>query len=196
VRYIVGGIATIWVTWQLPSLLGIFLSEAIPTQWGLGFAGTLAMLGLTYGLLSERSTWTAAVVAGAAAVAAYSLPLKLNIVVAIAAAVAAGLMIEQAGHVRGAQLLPFSRSRGQDSGLAAARPESGSAGGTCRGGGARSDHDQGLSDRHLAGRPATRRGGGFAVLPVAAGRARTAARGSGGVPSAAATVRLVSPAAD
>lgn len=96
VRYIVGGIATIWLTWQLPSLLGIFLSEAIPTQWGLGFAGTLAMLGLTYGLMKDRSTWTAAAVAGAAAVAAYALPLKLNIVVAIAAAVAAGLMMEQA----------------------------------------------------------------------------------------------------
>ena len=96
VRYIVGGIVTIWLTWQIPSLLGIFLSEAIPTQWGLGFAGTLAMLGLTYGLMNDRSTWTAAAVAGAAAVAAYALPLKLNIVVAIAAAVAAGLMIEQA----------------------------------------------------------------------------------------------------
>ncbi len=96
VRYIVGGIATIWLCWQIPSLLGIFLSEAIPTQWGLGFAGTLAMLGLTYGLMHDRSTWTAAIVAGAAAVAAYALPLKLNIVVAIAAAVAAGLLIEQA----------------------------------------------------------------------------------------------------
>lgn len=96
VPYIVGGIATIWVTWQLPSLLGIFLSEAIPTQWGLGFAGTLAMLGLTYGLLSDRSTWTAAAVAGTAAVATFALPLKLNILVAIAAAVAAGLMMEQA----------------------------------------------------------------------------------------------------
>ncbi len=96
VRYIVGGIAVIWLTWQVPSLLGILLSEAIPTEWGLGFAGTLAMLGLTYGLMHDRSTWTAAVVAGAAAVAAYALPLKLNIVVAIAAAVAAGLMIEQA----------------------------------------------------------------------------------------------------
>jgi predicted branched-subunit amino acid permease len=94
--YIVGGIATIWVVWQLPSLIGIFLSEAIPTAWGLGFAGTLAMLGLTYSLLSDRSTWTAAAVAGAAAVAAFALPLKLNILVAIAAAVAAGLMIEQA----------------------------------------------------------------------------------------------------
>lgn len=96
VRYILGGIATIWVTWQLPSLLGIFLSGAIPSEWGLGFAGTLAMLGLTYGLLSDRSTWTAAAVAGTAAVATFALPLKLNILVAIAAAVAAGLMMEQA----------------------------------------------------------------------------------------------------
>jgi len=96
VRYIAGGVATIWLTWQIPSLLGIFLSEAIPTAWGLGFAGTLAVLGLTYGLLTDRSTWTAAVVAGAAAVATFALPLKLNIVVAIAAAVAAGLLIDQA----------------------------------------------------------------------------------------------------
>lgn len=96
VPYILGGIATIWLTWQIPALLGIFLSAAIPTEWGLGFAGTLAMLGLTYGLMHDRSTWTAALVAGAAAVAAYALPLKLNIVVAIAAAVAAGFMMEQA----------------------------------------------------------------------------------------------------
>ena len=59
-RYIVGGAVTIWLVWQLPSLLGIVLSEAIPTAWGLGFAGTLAMLGLTYGLMKDRSTWTAA----------------------------------------------------------------------------------------------------------------------------------------
>ncbi len=96
VPYILGGVVTIWGVWQLPSLVGIFLAHAIPTQWGLGFAGTLAMLGLTYGLMHDRSTWTAAVVAGTAAVAAYALPLKLNIVVAIAAAVAAGLLIEQA----------------------------------------------------------------------------------------------------
>ena len=96
VRYILGGAATCWLAWQGTSLAGILLSEAIPTAWGLGFAGTLAMLGLTYGLLSDRSTWTAAVVASAAAVAAYALPLKLNIVVAIAAAVAAGLLMDQA----------------------------------------------------------------------------------------------------
>lgn len=100
VRYIVGGVVTIWLVWQLPSMLGILLSEVIPTAWGLGFAGTLAMLGLTYGLMQDRSTWTAALVASAAAVAAFALPLKLNIVVAIAAAVAAGLLMEQAERAR------------------------------------------------------------------------------------------------
>jgi predicted branched-subunit amino acid permease len=96
VPYFVGGMLTLWVVWQIPSMLGIVLADQVPTHWGLGFAGTLAMLGLTYGLLSDRSTWTAAVVAGLAAVAAYALPLKLNIMVAIAAAVAAGLLVEQA----------------------------------------------------------------------------------------------------
>ncbi len=96
VPYCIGGMLTLWLSWQIPALIGILLADVIPTQWGLGFAGTLAMLGLTYGLLSDRSTWTAAVVAGLAAVAAFALPLKLNIMVAIAAAVAAGLLVEQA----------------------------------------------------------------------------------------------------
>ena len=95
VAYFLGGVLPIWLSWQIPSLLGIVLADVIPTQWGLGFAGTLAMLGLTYGLLSDRGTWAAAIVAGLAAVAAFALPLKLNIMVAIAAAVATGLLVEQ-----------------------------------------------------------------------------------------------------
>jgi predicted branched-subunit amino acid permease len=72
------------------------LANVIPPEWGLGFAGVLALLGVMCSLLGERATWVAAGVAGAAAVAAYALPLKLNIVVAIAAAVAAGLVMETA----------------------------------------------------------------------------------------------------
>jgi predicted branched-subunit amino acid permease len=98
--YWIGGTSTVWIVWQGTSILGILLADVIPVQWGLGFAGTLAMLGLTYGLLHDRSTWVAAVVSGSAAVAAYALPLKLNILVAIAAAVAAGLLIEQADRAR------------------------------------------------------------------------------------------------
>ncbi|HSI60852.1 MAG TPA: AzlC family ABC transporter permease [Ideonella sp.] len=94
VPYFLGGVAVNWAAWQVLSMLGIALADVIPTAWGLGFAGTLALLGLTGTLLSDRVTWIAAAVAACAAVAAYALPLKLNIVVAIAAAVAVGVMMD------------------------------------------------------------------------------------------------------
>jgi predicted branched-subunit amino acid permease len=94
VPYFWGGVALNWTSWQVPSLIGLAVGDSIPPEWGVGFAGTLALLGLTLSLLHDRSTWVAAGVAGAAAVAAYALPLKLNILVAIAAAVAIGLLID------------------------------------------------------------------------------------------------------
>ncbi|WP_077035118.1 AzlC family ABC transporter permease [Pelomonas sp. KK5] len=93
--YYWGGVVTNWPAWQIPAVLGILLADRVPAQWGLGFAGVLALLGLCYSLLKDRNGWIAAGVAGCAAIAAYALPLRLNIVVAIAAAVAAGLMMEK-----------------------------------------------------------------------------------------------------
>jgi predicted branched-subunit amino acid permease len=94
VPYFWGGVALNWTSWQVPSLIGLYVGDSIPPQWGVGFAGTLALLGLTLSLLHDCATWVAAGVAGAAAVAAYALPLKLNILVAIAAAVAIGLVMD------------------------------------------------------------------------------------------------------
>ena len=95
VAYLWGTVPLNWGSWQLGSLLGIFGAHLVPTHWGLGFAGTLALLGLMCSLLGPRPTWVAEAVSGAAAVAAYALPLKLHIVVAIAAAVAAGAAMER-----------------------------------------------------------------------------------------------------
>jgi predicted branched-subunit amino acid permease len=92
--YFWGGVAVNWPSWQLPTMVGLLLADAIPTEWGFGFAGILALLALMYSLLSDRASWAAAFVAGAAAVAAAALPLKLNVVVAIAAAVALGLLMD------------------------------------------------------------------------------------------------------
>jgi predicted branched-subunit amino acid permease len=103
VPYFWGGVVTNWSAWQLPSLAGILLADRIPTSWGLGFAGTLALLGLMYSLVSDRATLVAAAVAACAAVAAYALPLKLNIVAAIAAAIAVGLLID---HTTPRRVLP------------------------------------------------------------------------------------------
>lgn len=93
--YFWGGVAINWFAWQIPAVIGIVLADRIPTNWGLGFAGVLALLGLSYSLLKDRNSWVSAAVASCAAVAAYALPLRLNILVAIAAAVAIGLMMER-----------------------------------------------------------------------------------------------------
>jgi predicted branched-subunit amino acid permease len=92
--YFWGGVVLNWLAWQVPSMIGIFLAYNVPLHWGIGFAGTLTLMGLALSLLDGRATAVAGLVAGCAAVAAYALPYKLNIVVAIAAAVAMGLLID------------------------------------------------------------------------------------------------------
>ncbi|MDD2712265.1 MAG: AzlC family ABC transporter permease [Simplicispira sp.] len=94
VPYFWGAASVNWLAWQVPSVAGIVLANVIPVSWGLGFAGVLALLGVLLSLLFDRATWLATAVAATVAIAAFALPLKLNILLAIAAAVSAGLLIE------------------------------------------------------------------------------------------------------
>ena len=94
--YFWGAAVVNYGAWQLSVITGIVAGNAIPPEWGIGFAGTMALLALTCGQLRSRSTWVAALVAACAAVAAYGLPLRLNIVVAISAAVAIGVLAQHA----------------------------------------------------------------------------------------------------
>jgi predicted branched-subunit amino acid permease len=84
-----------WLSWTGCSLFGVALANFIPSSWGLGFAGILALIGMACSLAVDRLRWASAGIAGAAGVAAYALPLRLNILVAIAAAVAFCLLLEQ-----------------------------------------------------------------------------------------------------
>lgn len=93
--YFWGGAVANWLAWQVASMVGIALAETIPTHWGIGFAGTLALLALTCSLMTDRITALAAMMAATAALVAYSMPMKLNIVVAIASAVAVGVLLDQ-----------------------------------------------------------------------------------------------------
>jgi predicted branched-subunit amino acid permease len=93
--YIAGNCFLNWTGWVGASIVGIVLANSIPTRWGLGFAGILCLVGIMCSLASTRLRIISAVVGSVAAVTAYSLPLKLNIVVAIAIAVLASLAIEK-----------------------------------------------------------------------------------------------------
>jgi predicted branched-subunit amino acid permease len=95
IPYLLGSVTWSWVSWQACALIGIALADRVPTDWGLGFAGVLALLGLTYSTLSGRNSWVATGVAAAAAVAAFHLPLRLNVVVAIAAGVGVGMLLDR-----------------------------------------------------------------------------------------------------
>ncbi|MFN6101569.1 MAG: AzlC family ABC transporter permease [Burkholderiales bacterium] len=93
--YLCGTCFLNWIGWQVASLMGIVLAAQIPLQWGLGFAGVLALVGILCSLSQSRMRVISLAVSGSAAVAAFALPLRLNILVAIAAAVAVCLLIER-----------------------------------------------------------------------------------------------------
>ncbi|TSE23072.1 azlC: azaleucine resistance protein AzlC [Tepidimonas sediminis] len=111
--YLAGSCGLNYLAWNAASLAGIALAHAIPTAWGLGFAGTLALVGVACSLATSRLRVLSALVAGSAAVTAWALPLKLNIVVAIAAAVLICLIAEAHGPrwLRGAPIAPHGAAR-------------------------------------------------------------------------------------
>jgi len=85
--YLTGNYCVTWCAWMGMSLLGVALANFIPQTWGLGFAGVLSLVAIVCSMATTRLRILAALIAGATAVAAYALPLKLNIVVAIGVAV-------------------------------------------------------------------------------------------------------------
>ena len=93
--YLTGGYCVTWFSWMGMSLIGIALGNLIPQSWGLGFAGVLSLVGILCSMATSRLRVLAGLIAGATAVAAFALPLKLNIVVAIGVAVLLCFWIEK-----------------------------------------------------------------------------------------------------
>jgi predicted branched-subunit amino acid permease len=79
----------------LGSLIGILLASQIPRDWGIGFAGTLVLLGLTIPLIVNRATLAGVIVASGVAVAASGLPYRFGLVVAMLAGIAASVTIDR-----------------------------------------------------------------------------------------------------
>ena len=101
--YLAGNGGLGWANWVASSLLGIVLADFIPAAWGLGFGGILALLAISFSLTNDRMRVVAAAVAGTVAVITFALPLKLNIVAAIAAAVTVCLVLEKTASRRTAR---------------------------------------------------------------------------------------------
>lgn len=84
-----------WFAWQIGSLVGIFLGSAIPTEWGLGFAGTLAILCIMVPLIINNAALCGVLVAGIVSVLAYGLPYKLGLLLAVVVGMVTSMFVEE-----------------------------------------------------------------------------------------------------
>ena len=94
VWYYLGCCVSIWITWQLGTLAGVLLGERIPPGWHLEFTIVLTFLGIVAPTIRDRAIAAAAGAAGFTAVLAWPLPLRLGLLLAVAAGIAAGLLVE------------------------------------------------------------------------------------------------------
>jgi branched chain amino acid efflux pump len=82
-----------WLTWQTCAITGIIAASYVPTQWGLEFTGTLALVALVGPSLSARPALVGAIFGAVVALLAHGLPFKLGLFCgAIAGIIAATAM--------------------------------------------------------------------------------------------------------
>jgi len=83
-----------WLVWQVSSIVGIVAATAVPGEWGLQFAGTLALLALAIPACLQWPTLAGAAVAAPVAVLARNLPLGLGLVAGMVAGIVAAMLVD------------------------------------------------------------------------------------------------------
>lgn len=83
-----------WIVWQVGAVIGIFVAGLIPASWNVGFAGTLALLGLLIPLVTNRPGVVGVAVASISAVVLHALPYRLGLLVAVIGGVGSAMAVE------------------------------------------------------------------------------------------------------
>ena len=92
--YLKGLLYPNWAAWQIGSIAGIFAGSAVPAEWGLGFAGTLAIICIVVPMVASKPTLCGVLTAGAVAVLAAGLPYKLGLLLAVLVGMAVAMLAE------------------------------------------------------------------------------------------------------
>ena len=93
--YYFGAATSIWVSWQVATVLGALVGAAIPPEWRLEYTVTLTFAALGLANIRDRATAAAAIAAGATAVATHALPFRIGLILGAVAGVTAGLLVER-----------------------------------------------------------------------------------------------------
>jgi predicted branched-subunit amino acid permease len=93
--YLKGLLYPNWAAWQIGSIAGIFLGSAVPAEWGLSFAGTLAIICVMIPLMAGRPALCGVLVAGVVSVLAAGLPYKLGLLLAVLVGMLTSMAVEE-----------------------------------------------------------------------------------------------------
>jgi predicted branched-subunit amino acid permease len=92
--YFFGLSIPIWLCWQAAVGAGLAVGAQLPAAWQLEFAAPLAFIAMTIPFLRDRPLVAAAISAGATAVLAHGLPLRLGLALAAVVGICFGLLFE------------------------------------------------------------------------------------------------------
>jgi predicted branched-subunit amino acid permease len=93
--YFAGMCAVNYVTWQLFFCIGVVAGGYVPTEWGMEFTGTLALIALVGPALNARPAIVGFIVASLVALIAHGLPFKLGIFCGAIAGIVAATLAER-----------------------------------------------------------------------------------------------------
>tara|TARA_B100000579_G_C22660898_1_gene770911 strand:- start:173 stop:865 length:693 start_codon:yes stop_codon:yes gene_type:complete len=91
--YLLGSGFTLWLTWQISSLVGIFLGSIVPEELGLAFAIPLTFLSLIIHEFRKIDHLLVIFVSGFLAILFYEIPFKAYIIAASLGALLVALLI-------------------------------------------------------------------------------------------------------
>jgi len=92
--FFLGSGFAMWFTWQVSTAAGILVGSFIPPNWPLEFFIPLTFIALVVPSLEDRPSAIAALTGGVVSVLAFGFPLRIGLIVAAFAGIAAGLLAE------------------------------------------------------------------------------------------------------
>lgn len=93
--FYIGTAMTLWVTWQITTVIGVVVGAQFPRSWSLDFAVPLVFVALLALAVRNRPTLAAALAGGIAAVLAQDAPYQTWMIVGAAVGVATGVLVER-----------------------------------------------------------------------------------------------------
>jgi predicted branched-subunit amino acid permease len=93
--YFLGMVLTHWSVWQIGVLIAIIFGTYIPKDWGVGFAGTLALIALIVPAIKNKTALVSALSAGFICALTINLPYRLTIVCSVIVGVVSAVLMDK-----------------------------------------------------------------------------------------------------